>query len=949
MKTKMGDKAVAESISAILLLAIAVAAFSAIYMNVLSDNGPNPETFTTIVGSMVNENGDNYPDIVFQHTRGETLDSDTEVILDIGGGDKIYRVSVADNPDMEQNDGNTFWSIGERFVYYPRDEYGNYIDLNDINVRASIIDKETDSLIFWGVLQEGWVRPAHGKGGIWHFNESSWNGTFGEVKDSSGNENHGTAFNGANTTDDVVSPLANRSGIFNVFDNDDYVEVEDDYTLDIMDEITMEAWVKPFLDSFGTIGLLDQFGYTPYITNLSGSNNLFAIVSEDSQHEANLQTINITPHKPLTESSIVDVLYNFAEGNKTINQNLIRPIITNVSNDVYLIAYNSKNISGAINVNLKTFNISSNGTIKYTGYNILDDNDSFIGEPNRPSVVKVCDFESYSIIAIAYGLNIDGYPSVGIIKTLNISHDGNIKFTGEMEKFENIEGYGPSIIRVTDELFAIAYRSTSNLGVVKTYNISSDGSISYTGKQFIFDDKINDKDLNPPSIVKVSDKGTYGVFAIAYGSYTDNTIPATGIIKTINIYSSNGTITGTGFNKIFEYSTCYNPYIIHQSKDYFIIVFDTKPDANSKGKYILIQIEENGDINNIGLPEIFDDDRCQVPIAIKISERVFGIVYESIAGGSGHPGYLKTIQVEFPSDVYSIGIHKLGSYGIYVNPVKAYVNINTITINTSVLANAWNYIVLTYDRQYMKLYVNGILKTTKSMTEAIKITNNNLIFGDLFYGLLDEVGIYDTAFSYQEVQDHFKLFAPIIVYNINSSEISYTSAKITWNSNVPGSSILRFGTTIPPTNEVSNLSRVISHEIILTGLTSQTTYYYEIQSTDEYGNTIIDNNGGRYYTFTTQNLAPNVPRMPNPRDGFGSVKIDAVLKWVGGDEEGDIITYDVYFNKTGIPLTKVSANQSTEYYDPDLEYDTKYFWQIIAWDNHGASAVGPIWTFSTKK
>jgi len=951
MKLRKNDFAVVEIVGSVLLLSMAVAAFSVIYMNVLSDDGPDPETFTTIVGSMANENGDSYPDIVFQHTRGESLGSDTEVVLDIGGGDKIYRLSVEDNPDMDQNDGNSVWSIGERFVCYPRDEYGNFIDLNNVNVKASIIDKETNSLIFWGVLQEGWVRGSHGKGGIWHFNESSWNGKPREVKDHSGNNNDGTGLNGANTTGDVVSSIANRSGIFNVVDNDDYVEVEDDYTLDMMDQITMEAWVKPFLDTFGTVELLDQFGYTPYITNLSTSKIIYAVVSEDSQHIANLQTINITPHKELSEGSIVDIFYDFAEGNKTINQNLIRPIIAHVYSDLYLVAYNGKNINGDLNVNLKTFNISSNGTIQYTGYNILDDNNSFIGEPNRPSIIKVCDYESYSIIAIAYGLNIDGHPSVGIIKTLNISHDGSIKFTGEMEKFENVEGYGPSIIHVADNLFAIAYRNTSNLGVIKIFNISSNGSITFTGKHFIFDDKINDKALNPPSIVKVSDNESYGVFAISYGSYIDNTIPATGIIKTIKIYYSNGTIVDSGFNKIFEYSTCYNPYIIHQSGDYYIIAYDTKPDANSKGRYILIQILEDGDINIIGMPETFDDGRCQVPIAIKISERAFGIVYESIAGGSGHPGYLQTFQLEFPSDIYSIGIHKSGSYGIYVNPVKAYVNINTKAINTTITANAWNYIVMTYDRQYMKLYVNGILKTSKSMTEAIKINENNLIFGDLFYGLIDEVGIYDKVFSYKEVQDHFKLYAPIIVYNINSSEVTYTSAKITWNSNVPGSSILRYGTTTPPTNEISNLSRVTSHEIILTGLTSQTIYYYEIQSTNEYGDTIIDNNGGRYYTFTTQNMAPYEPRKPNPNDGSNKAKIDVVFSWIGGDEEGDIITYDVYLNKMGMPLTKVSANQSVDFYEPnsDFEYDKTYIWQIIAWDNHGASAVGPIWSFTTEK
>jgi hypothetical protein len=234
------------------------------------------------------------------------------------------------------------------------------------------------------------------------------------------------------------------------------------------------------------------------------------------------------------------------------------------------------------------------------------------------------------------------------------------------------------------------------------------------------------------------------------------------------------------------------------------------------------------------------------------------------------------------------------------------------------------------------------------MTEAIEITDSNLIFGDLFYGLIDEIGIYDKALNYTEVQNHFKQFAPIIIFNVNSSEIAYNSAKITWDTNVPGDSVIRFGTTTPPTNMVSNLSRDTSHTITLTGLSTKTTYYYEVQSTDEYGNSIIDNNGGRYFTFTTQNQPPNIPRLPNPRNRKTNVKIDQILRWVGGDEEGDIITYDVYLDTTNPPTTIVNASQPEEFYDPDLDYGTTYYWQIIAWDNYGASTVGPVWTFSTK-
>ncbi len=30
-----------------------------------------------------------------------------------------------------------------------------------------------------------------------------------------------------------------------------------------------------------------------------------------------------------------------------------------------------------------------------------------------------------------------------------------------------------------------------------------------------------------------------------------------------------------------------------------------------------------------------------------------------------------------------------------------------------------------------------------------------------------------------------------------------------------------------------------------------------------------------------------------------------------------------------------------------MSYSTQYYWQIVSWDNHGASNPGPIWSFTT--
>ncbi|NOZ89675.1 MAG: hypothetical protein GXO60_00155 [Epsilonproteobacteria bacterium] len=80
----------------------------------------------------------------------------------------------------------------------------------------------------------------------YHFDECYWDGTVGEVKDSSKNAKHGTSYGHANTVDDAI---VGRSGLFNgVFPNDpnqgDFVEIADHALLNKDDAFTVSTWFK---------------------------------------------------------------------------------------------------------------------------------------------------------------------------------------------------------------------------------------------------------------------------------------------------------------------------------------------------------------------------------------------------------------------------------------------------------------------------------------------------------------------------------------------------------------------------------------------------------------------------------------------------------------------------------------------------------------------------------
>jgi len=119
--------------------------------------------------------------------------------------------------------------------------------------------------------------------------------------------------------------------------------------------------------------------------------------------------------------------------------------------------------------------------------------------------------------------------------------------------------------------------------------------------------------------------------------------------------------------------------------------------------------------------------------------------------------------------------------------------------------------------------------------------------------------------------------------------------------------------------------------------------------TNSYGNGSYDLWLIKVELVLYENQPPNIPSNPAPADGEIDVIIDVDISWTGGDPDGDEVTYDVYFGTTS-PPPKVKSNQSDETYDPGiLEFQTTYYWQIVAWDSEGATSSGPIWSFTTEE
>jgi PGF-pre-PGF domain-containing protein len=106
---------------------------------------------------------------------------------------------------------------------------------------------------------------------------------------------------------------------------------------------------------------------------------------------------------------------------------------------------------------------------------------------------------------------------------------------------------------------------------------------------------------------------------------------------------------------------------------------------------------------------------------------------------------------------------------------------------------------------------------------------------------------------------------PPIISNVTSTGITNNSATITWDTDESSDSLVKYGTTSEVyTSEEYNAAEVTSHNVSLTGLDAEATYYYLVSSTDSSGNAAES----AEYSFTT--LAT-----PTMKKAFEIISIEA--------------------------------------------------------------------------
>lgn len=238
----------------------------------------------------------------------------------------------------------------------------------------------------------------------------------------------------------------------------------------------------------------------------------------------------------------------------------------------------------------------------------------------EPEIIKISD----EIFAIAYsGPGADGW-----LKTVRIAADGAI-VAPQIDTFRFDPQFGsfPRIIPVSGDIYAIAYQGDKNDGWLKTVQITSDGQI---GNSVIDALEFDNKEAVAPDIVNVA--GNY--FAVSYqGDKND------GWLKTFEI-AADGQITDTPIDSLeFDAKDGKSPDIIHISGDVFAIAYTGQ---GKSGLLKTLRINAAGVISDAQIDSLeYETDSSEQATIVPVTGNIYAITYQ----GPDKDGWLKTVAI----------------------------------------------------------------------------------------------------------------------------------------------------------------------------------------------------------------------------------------------------------------------------------------------------------------
>ncbi len=220
--------------------------------------------------------------------------------------------------------------------------------------------------------------------------------------------------------------------------------------------------------------------------------------------------------------------------------------------------------------------------------------------------------------------------------------------------------------------------------------------------------------------------------------------------------------------------------------------------------------------------------------------------------------------------------------------------------------------------------------------------------------------------NYVSGTDFTTVGGPVIT-NISETSITDTTATIVWNTSTSSNSFIEYSNNQTLASSVikgsstyvSCVGSVCQHSVQLTALTSATTYYFSVKSTDSSSNTSIDTNGGNYYSFhTTLDVTPPIiSNITIPLISSTAAIIvwqtdkpsTTQVKW--GTASGSLTRTTVLNSvKTVYHIAPISGSTNdTKGAKQTLTASTKYFYKVFSTDSASNTASSTEQNLTTLK
>ena len=193
----------------------------------------------------------------------------------------------------------------------------------------------------------------------------------------------------------------------------------------------------------------------------------------------------------------------------------------------------------------------------------------------------------------------------------------------------------------------------------------------------------------------------------------------------------------------------------------------------------------------------------------------------------------------------------------------------------------------TVRRGLFRGYITLVAKTNSSASGQLRVENGDIVRAEYLdvsgNSLISATAVVDTE-----------------VPTIQAVEAvpEYEETTISWNTSKPADALVQFGESPLLSRTAYEAQFTDIHEVTVVGLVPDRIYYYKVVSRDAAGNTAVDDNNGKLYTFRT--LKPLTAPLFENFDGPAGTDWTALSGGIAGDDEFGGISSDTIW-ELGVP------------------------------------------------